>query len=45
LRTALGHTVEQAEALQASYNSSNQELHELRDAALQTCRSVEEGEA
>jgi hypothetical protein len=45
LRTALGHTVEQAEALQASYNSSEQELQELRDAALETCRSVEEGEA
>jgi hypothetical protein len=45
LRTALGHAVEQAEALQTSYNSSEQELQELRDAALETCRSVEEGEA
>jgi hypothetical protein len=45
LRTALGHAVEQAEALQTSNNSSEQELQELRDAALETCRSVEEGEA
>jgi hypothetical protein len=45
LRTALGHAVEQAEALQTSYNSSEQELQELRDAILETCRSVEEGEA
>jgi hypothetical protein len=34
-----------AEALQASYNSSEQELRELRGAALETCRAVEEGEA
>jgi hypothetical protein len=45
LRTALGHAVERAEALQTSYDSSEQELQELRDAALETCRSVEEGEA
>jgi hypothetical protein len=45
LRTALGHAVERAEALQTSYNSSEEELQELRDAALETCRSVEEGEA
>jgi hypothetical protein len=45
LHTALGHAVEQAEALQTSYNSSEQELQELRDAALETYRSVEEGEA
>jgi hypothetical protein len=45
LRTALGHAAEQAEALQASYNSSEQELQELRNAALETCRVVEEGEA
>jgi hypothetical protein len=42
LRTALGHAAERAEALQASYNSSEQEL---RVAALETCRAVEEGEA
>jgi hypothetical protein len=45
LRTALGHAAERAEALQASYNSSEQELQELRGAALETCRVVEEGEA
>jgi hypothetical protein len=45
LRTALGHATEWAEALQASYNSSEQELRELRGAALETCRAVEEGEA
>jgi hypothetical protein len=45
LRTALGHAAERAEALQTSYNSSEQELLELRTAALETCRAVEEGEA
>jgi hypothetical protein len=45
LRTALGHAAERAEALQASYNSSEQELQELRNAALETCRAVEEGKA
>jgi hypothetical protein len=45
LHAALGHAVERAEALQTSYNSSEQELQELHDAALETCRSVEEGEA
>jgi hypothetical protein len=44
LRTALGHAAERAEALQASYNSSERELQELRDAALETCQAVEEGE-
>jgi hypothetical protein len=42
LRTALGHAAERAEALQASYNSSEQEL---QGAALETCQAVEEGEA
>jgi hypothetical protein len=37
MRTALRHAAERAEALQASYNSSEQELQELRDAALETC--------
>jgi hypothetical protein len=37
LRTALGHAAERAEALQASYNSSEQELQKLRGAALETC--------
>jgi hypothetical protein len=45
LRTALGRAADRAEALQASYNSSEQELVELRAAALETCRAVEEGEA
>jgi hypothetical protein len=45
LCTALGHAAEQAEALQTSYNSSEQELLEVRTAALETCRAVEEGEA
>jgi hypothetical protein len=45
LRTALGHAAGRAEALQVSYNSSEQELRELRDAALETCRVIEEGEA
>jgi hypothetical protein len=31
--------------VQAAYNSSQQELEELRAAALETCREVEEGEA
>jgi hypothetical protein len=44
LRTALGHAVERAEALHASYNSSEQELLELRTAALETCQAVEKGE-
>jgi hypothetical protein len=41
----LGHATDRAEALQASYNSSEQELVELRFAALETCQAVEEGEA
>jgi hypothetical protein len=44
LRTALGHAAERAEALQSSYNSSEQELPELRSTALETCQAVEEGE-
>jgi hypothetical protein len=35
----------QAEATQAAYNSSQQELEELRVAAVETCQEVEEGEA
>jgi hypothetical protein len=45
LRTTLGHAAERAEVLQTSYNSSEQELQELRNAALENCRAVEEGEA
>jgi hypothetical protein len=44
-RTALGHATTRAEALQTAYNSSQQELEELRAAALETCQEVEEGEA
>jgi hypothetical protein len=45
LRTALGHEAERAEALQTTYNSSEQELLELRSAALETCQAMEEGKA
>jgi hypothetical protein len=41
----LGRAADRAEALQASYNSSEQELVELSAAALETCWAVEEGEA
>jgi hypothetical protein len=41
----LGHAIDRAEVLQASYNSSEQEMLELRSAALVTCQAVEEGEA
>jgi hypothetical protein len=40
-----GHTTSRAETLQTAYNSSQQELEELRAAALETCQEVEEGEA
>jgi hypothetical protein len=42
LRTALGNSATQA---QTTYNSSQQELEELRAAALEACQGVEEGEA
>jgi hypothetical protein len=45
LRTALRRATDWAETLQAAYDSSEQELVELRAAALETCRVVEEGEA
>jgi hypothetical protein len=45
LRTALGCATDRAETLQAAYDSSEQELVELRTAVLETCRAVEEGEA
>jgi hypothetical protein len=35
----------QAEATQAAYNSSQQELEVLQAAALDTCQGIEEGEA
>jgi hypothetical protein len=37
LRTALGRVTDQAETLQAAYDSSERELVELRAAALETC--------
>jgi hypothetical protein len=45
LRTTLGHATSQAKTLQAAYDSSEQELVELRVAALETYQAVEEGEA
>jgi hypothetical protein len=45
LRTALWRATDRVETLQAAYDSSEQELVELRAAALETCRVVEEGEA
>jgi hypothetical protein len=45
LRTTLGHATNQAETLQAAYNSSEQELVELRGATLEACQAIEEGEA
>jgi hypothetical protein len=45
LRTALGNTTTQAEAVQTAYNSSQQKFEELRAAALEVCQEVEEGEA
>jgi hypothetical protein len=43
LRTALGNSATQAQAVQTTYNSSQQELEELRAAALEACQAVEEG--
>jgi ABC-type molybdate transport system substrate-binding protein len=45
LRTVLGHATNRAETLQAAYNSSEQELVELRAATLEACQAIEEGEA
>jgi hypothetical protein len=45
LRTALGHATTQAETASAAYKSAEQELGELWVAALETCQTVEEGEA
>jgi hypothetical protein len=35
----------QAEAMQTTYNFSQQELEALQAAALETCQGIEEGEA
>jgi hypothetical protein len=40
----LGNLTTQAESLQTSYNSSQQELEELRASALEACQEVEEGD-
>jgi hypothetical protein len=45
LRTALGTSKTQAQAIQAAYNSSQQELEELQVAALETWQGIEKGEA
>jgi hypothetical protein len=45
LRVALGNSTTQAQAVQTAYNSSQQELEELRVATLEACQEVEEGEA
>jgi hypothetical protein len=45
LRTALGNSATQAQAIQTAYNSSQQELEELWATALEACHGVEEGEA
>jgi uncharacterized protein (DUF849 family) len=45
LRTALGNTTTQDEAVQTAYNSSQQELEALQAAALEICEEVEEGAA
>jgi septum formation inhibitor MinC len=37
LRTTLGHATTQVETVRAAYNSAEQELGELRAAALETC--------
>jgi hypothetical protein len=44
LRTALGTPATQAQALHTAYNSSQQELEDLRVVALEACQGVEEGE-
>jgi hypothetical protein len=38
VRTALGNATTQDEAAQKAYNSSQQELEELRAAALEVCQ-------
>jgi hypothetical protein len=43
LRTTLGNSATQAQAVQTTYNSSQQELEELWAVALEACQGVEEG--
>jgi hypothetical protein len=40
----LGNLTTQAESLQTSYNSSQQELEEPRASALEACQEIEEGD-
>jgi hypothetical protein len=40
----LGTSVTQVEVIQTAYNSSQQELEDLRGATLEACQSVEEGD-
>jgi hypothetical protein len=44
LRTVLGMSATQAQAIQTTYNSSQQELEEPRAAALEACQGIKEGE-
>jgi hypothetical protein len=45
LQTALGNVTTQAEAVQAAYNSSQQELEVLQAVTLEACQGIKEGEA
>jgi hypothetical protein len=45
LQTALRTSATQALAIQTAYNSSQQELEELRAAAPEACQGIKEGEA
>jgi hypothetical protein len=44
LQNALGNLTTQAGSLQTAYSSLQQELEELRAAALEACQEVEEGD-
>jgi hypothetical protein len=44
MRNTLGNSATQKESLQTAYNSSQQELEEMRVAALEACQGVEESE-
>jgi hypothetical protein len=45
MRTALGASTTQAQAIQTAYNSSQQELEEQWAVTLEACQGIEEGEA
>jgi hypothetical protein len=42
---ALGTSATQVQAIQTTYNSSQQELEELRATALEVCQGIKEGKA